>query len=156
MSTYDYIKGSCLQTLLNVGYLLRCPQTADIVHIARKVLETVLECLEMLKGKNGGRNKNSHLLAVGNCLERSPDSHFRLSESYISAHKPVHRTIILHIPLYGIYGLLLVRSVLIHERRLKLLLEIGVSRKGKSSRTLSLCVQLNEILRYVLDLGFCA
>ena len=80
----------------------------------------------MLKGEDCGRHKHSNLLAVCNSLERCSYSHLGLSESNIAADKSVHRTIVLHIPLDCAYSLLLVRCILVHERRFKLLLHVRV------------------------------
>ena len=107
----------------------------------------------MLQRKYRGRHKHCHLLAVSHSLECRPDCNFRLSESDIPAHKPVHRAVILHVMLYGPYCLLLVRRILIHERRLKLFLHIRIRGKGKAFCSLSLGIELNEFLCYVLDLG---
>ena len=124
MSSYHDVESTRFESFLDIGYFLRCPQTADIVHVTRKVLQTALEGLEVLQGENGGRHKDSHLLAVCNGLECGTDSNFSLTESHISADKSVHRTIVLHVPLDSLYSLLLIRGILIHERRLEFLLEI--------------------------------
>ncbi len=123
----DYnIQGTGFQTLLYVCYLLGGPKAAHIINIARKVLQTPSERIEMLKRKNCSRHKHSYLLAVRNGLECSPDGNLGLSESDIPANEPVHRAFVLHVHLHGLNGLLLIRSILIHERRLKLLLHICV------------------------------
>ena len=113
--TYDDIESTGLEPPLYIRNLFRSPQTAHIIDIARKILQTVLEGLEMLQRQDGGRNKDSDLLAVRHSLERSTDSNLSLSESHISAHKPVHRAIVLHVPLDGLNGLFLIRSILVHE-----------------------------------------
>ena len=156
MCAYDYIKSTGLEPLLNIGNLLRSAKTAHIVYIAWKILQSRLECLEMLEGQNSCRHEHSYLLAVGNCLECSSYRHFRLSETNIATDKSVHRTIVLHIPFNSGYSLFLIRCILIHERRFQLLLHIRISRKGKTLGPFSLCIQLYKILRYILDLGFSA
>jgi len=115
MCSYHYIQGTGFQPFLDIGYFLCSAESADIIYIAWKILKTVPECIEMLKGKNGRRNKHSDLLAVGNCLECGTYGHLGLSEAHISADKPVHRTIILHVPLDSLHSLLLIRSILVHE-----------------------------------------
>ena len=126
MGADDNIECSCLQSFLYIGNFLGSPKPADIVYIARKVLESVLECIEMLESKDGCRHEHRHLLAVGNSLERSADSHLSLTKAHITADKSVHRTIILHIPLDSMNSLLLIWSILIHEGRLKFLLQVGI------------------------------
>ncbi len=126
MGTYYNIQSTFLKPVLYIGNLLRCPEPADIINIARKILQTPAERIEMLKRKNGSRHKHSHLLAVRNGLECSSDGNLGLSESDIPANEPVHRAFVLHVHLHGLNGLLLIRSILIHERRLKLLLHICV------------------------------
>ena len=115
VSTYHNVESSRLQSLLNVRYFLSSPQSAHIIDIAWKILQTVLECIEMLEGKNSGRHKHSHLLAVRHSLESRTDSNLGLSETYITTDESVHRTIVLHIPFNGMNSLLLIRSILIHK-----------------------------------------
>ncbi len=69
----------------------------------------------MLKCENGCRYQHSYLLAVTYCLECRSYSKLGFSESYVSAYKTVHRTIILHISLYGSGCCLLIRGIFIHE-----------------------------------------
>ena len=154
MRTYNYVQSTCLKPFLNIRNLFCSTETADIINIARKVFQSVLECIEMLERKNCRRYKDSYLLAVCHSLECSPDSHFSLTESDIAAHKPVHRTCIFHIPLYSLHSLFLIRSVLIHERRLELLLKICIRRKSETSCTFPLGIKLYKILGNILYLGF--
>ena len=115
MSTYDYVKRTGLEPVLYVCDFLCSPQAAHIIYVAREVLKTAGECLEMLQGEDGRRHKDSNLLAVRNSLEGSADGDFSLSEAHITADKPVHRAVVLHVALDGLHCLFLVRSVLIHE-----------------------------------------
>ena len=69
----------------------------------------------MLKRKNGGRYKYSHLLAVSDSLESSSDGYFSLSESYVTADQTIHRTVGLHVQFYSPGSSLLIRCVLEHE-----------------------------------------
>ena len=108
----------------------------------------------MLQAEYGGGHEESHLLAVRNCLESGPDGYFGLSEAYIAAHQTVHRAAVLHIPFYGYRGALLVRSVLVHKRRLELFLQVGVGREGEALGSASFGIQGYEFLCYVLDLRF--
>ena len=153
MGTYNYIQRTFFKTVLYIGDLFRGPETADEIYIARKILQPVSECIVMLQRKYGSRNKYCYLLAVRNSFESRPDSHFRLSEPYIPAYEPVHRAVILHIGFNCAYRLLLIRSVLIHERRFKLLLHVSVGGKGETFGTLAFRVKLYQILGNILYLG---
>ena len=115
MSTYDYVERACLEPVLYICDFLCSPQTAYIIYVAWEVLQTAQECLVMLQGEDGRRNKDSNLLAVRNRLECSADGDFSLAEAHIAAYKPVHRAVVLHVALDGLHCLFLVRSVLIHE-----------------------------------------
>ena len=115
MCTYDDIESTSLESFLDIGNLFRSPQTADIVHVTWKVLQTALESLEMLQCKNGSRHEHGHLLAVSHSLECSTDRNLGLTESHVTADKSVHWTIVLHIPLDSLYCLLLIGSILVHE-----------------------------------------
>ena len=107
----------------------------------------------MLQGKDGRRNQDCYLFAVANGLECSPDGYFRLSETYVTAHKAVHRTGILHILLDCDSCQFLIGSILVHERGLELFLKIGVGGECETFGSLALCVQLYQILCYILDPG---
>ena len=152
MSTYHNVKSAGLQPLLNVRYLLGCPETAHIIYIAREILQSVPEGIEVLQGQNGGRYKDRNLLAVSYSLEGRTYGYFGLSESHIAAHETVHRAVVFHIPLHGIYSLLLIRSILVHERRLKFLLHVCICRESESLDALSLRIKLYEVLCYILYL----
>ena len=115
MRTYDDIESTCLQSFLDISDFLCSPEPAHIINVAWEILQTVLKRLVMLKRKDGGRHKDNDLLAVGDSLERSAYGNLGLSESHVTAHEPVHRTFILHIPLDCLHGLFLIWSILIHE-----------------------------------------
>ena len=44
----------------------------------------------MLKGQDGGWNKNGHLLIVGNRLKGSAHCNLRFTKSHIGYQQPVH------------------------------------------------------------------
>ena len=106
----------------------------------------------MLQGQDSGGNQHRNLLAVPHRLERGPYGNFGLSEAYIPADKPVHGIGFFHVVLHRCCSALLVGGILVHERRFQLLLHIGVGGKGISFRRLTLGIQLDEVLRYILDL----
>ncbi len=108
----------------------------------------------MLEGKNGGWHKHCYLFTVGNRLESSPDGDFCFSETDISTDQAIHRMSILHIVLDRRRGALLVRSILIHERRFELFLHIGVGGKGKSLGGSPLGIKHYKVFGYVFYLVF--
>ncbi len=116
MGSYHYVQLACLQFFLYLVYFLGCLQAAHIVDGARHILKPGCKCVVMLKGKDGGRHKHGHLLAVRYSLECGPDGNLRLAESHIAADQTVHRTVVLHVPLDCLAGLFLVRRVFVHER----------------------------------------
>ena len=115
MSTYDNVHKPLLKLFPDFRDFLRRPHPADVFNVAREVLETVPEGIVMLECQYCGRNEDRNLLVVGDGLEGSPDSQFGLSEAHVSAHQPVHGTLVLHIRLDGLGRSFLVRSVLVHE-----------------------------------------
>ena len=153
MGSYQYIYLSFPEFFLNIRNLLRSPQTAHVIHIARKILEPGLECIVVLESKNGSRHEHHNLLAVRYSLECSPHRKFRLAEPHITAYQPVHRTAVLHIPLYGLGSCLLVRGIFIHKTGLQFLLKISIGRKRKAGSSLPLSIQTYQFLRDILDLG---
>ena len=153
MGPYQYIYQSLPEFILNIRNLLRSPQTAHVIHIARKILEPGLECIVVLESKNGSRHEHHNLLAVRYGLECSPDRKFRLAEPHITAYQPIHRTAVLHIPLYGLGSCLLVRGIFIHKTGLQFLLKISIGRKRKAWSRLPLRIQTYQFLRDILDLG---
>ena len=83
------------------GFGLSCRTgTAQIFHPAGQILQTFTECLEMLIGKDGRRHKDRHLFIIGYGFERCTDRYFCLSETHISAHQAIHRTVAFHIGLH--------------------------------------------------------
>ena len=115
MSTYHNINSPTFYFLLYLTDFLCSTKSAYKLNIAWEIFETVAERIVVLKGKNGRRNKDCNLLAVRYSLECSPDCDLGLSEAHVSAHKPVHRATVFHIPLHSLDSLLLVRCILIHE-----------------------------------------
>ena len=105
----------------------------------------------MLEGKNGGRHKHRHLLGVTGCLECCTHRHFGLSKPDITADQPVHRTGTLHICLYVIGSLQLIRRILIEEGCFQLVLHEGVAREGKPFLLQSLGINLDQVAGDVLN-----
>ncbi len=86
----------------------------------------------MLEGKDGGWDKHGGLFSVGRCLEGGAYGYLCLAESHVAADKSVHRARRFHVGLHGLGRLELVRSVLVDERRLELVLQIGVGGEGEA------------------------
>ena len=94
------------------------------------------------------------VFGIRNGLEGGPDGYFRLAETYVSTNQAVHGTGILHILLHRLGGPLLIRSILIHEGRFQLFLQVSIGRKGKTRGSAALGIQLDQFLGYVLYPGF--
>ena len=137
-----------------VRNLLGRAEAAHIFHRAGQVGQTGFESLVMLQGKDGGGHQHSHLLGIRNSLEGGPDGYFRLAETYVSTNQAVHGAGILHILLHRLGGPLLIRGILIHEGRFQLFLKVSIGRKGKTSGSAALGIQLDQFLGYVLYPGF--
>ena len=86
MGSYDNVNPAACKPLTDSRDLLRSPHTADILDIAREVLEPVPESIVMLESQNRGRHQDSHLLVVRNGLESGTDCKLSLSESHVPAH----------------------------------------------------------------------
>ena len=80
----------------------------------------------MLEREYGRGHEHRHLLAVSGSFERRADCNLSLSEPDIAADKPVHRAVVLHISLNCLNCFFLVRSVLVHKRRLEFSLEESI------------------------------
>ena len=119
-------------------FLQRC----QVLHPHRQTPQPLRKGTVVLQGQNGRGYQNGHLLGIGHRLEGSPDGHLRLAEPHVAAHESVHRLCLLHVVLHEFDGLLLVGSLLVRERRLQLMLQITVGRKGKTAALLALGIQL--------------
>ena len=150
MRADEDVDGTLFQTLLYISDLLGRTQTAYIFYIAGQVLQTGLEGLEVLQGKDGGRNQHRHLLGIAHRLESRADGDFRLAEADVAAHQAVHGAAFLHVLLDGFGRPLLIRRILIHERRFQFFLQIGVGGERKARGRTTLGVQLDQFLRDIL------
>ena len=126
MRADENVDRAFLQTLFDIGNLFGAAKPAYIFHIAGEILKAGLEGLIVLQGKDGGGNQHRHLLGIAGRLEGRADGYFRLAKSYVSADEAVHGAVILHILLHGLRRSLLIRRILIHERRFQLFLQIRV------------------------------
>ena len=107
----------------------------------------------MLESKYCGRNQDSDLLVISHSLECGTDCDLGLAESNIAANQTVHGATALHIGLDVECCLELVRSILIHEAGLQLILHIGVGTVGKTLVLQAFGVQFDKVARNVLDLA---
>ena len=106
----------------------------------------------MLKSQNGGRDKDSDLLAVADGFESCTYSHLSLTEADIAAHQTVHRSTRLHVVFDIDGGFELVRSVLVHEAGFQLVLQVAVGAESESASGFAFGVESNEVFGDVLDL----
>ena len=148
----DDVDGPVGQFLLDRGQFLRGAQAADVVDPDGERGQARAEGGEVLQREDGSRHEHGDLLTVGGGLERCADGYFRLTEAHVAADQAVHGEGLLHVVLHGAGGLLLVRGVLVHERRLELGLQVRIGREGEALGRTALGVELNQLLRYILNL----
>ena len=153
MRTNEYIDASFGQFLQNTASFFGCPRTAQVFHLARHSLQTLLKRLIMLESQHRGRHQYRYLLVVGHCLESSPDGHFRLTEAYVPTHQTVHRLVALHVRLHFLCRLQLVGCILVQEAGFQFMLQEAVGTVFKSFFLFTLRIQLNQIAGNVLNLG---
>ena len=122
MRTDKNIDFSVGQLFQNTACILcrTCP--AQVFHLTRHILQTFLESLEVLVSQYRSRHQHRHLLVVSHCLKCSTDSDLRLTKTHVTTNKTVHRLITLHIRLYFLSSLQLVRSIFIQETGLQFVL----------------------------------
>ena len=76
----------------------------------------------MLVSQYRSRHQHRYLLVVGHCLKCGTDSNLCLTKAHIATNETVHRLITLHICLYFLSSLQLVRSIFIQETGLQFVL----------------------------------
>ena len=106
---------SCSQILKYLTGLLGTTSTRQIVNPHWHILQSLLESLVMLKGKNRCRYQYSHLLIIHSSLESSTNSHFRLTKAHITTNQTVHRSCTFHILFEFLCSLQLIGCVFIKE-----------------------------------------
>ena len=122
MRTDKDIDFSVGQLFQNTACILcrTCP--AQVFHLTRHILQTFLESLEVLVSQYRSRHQHRYLLVVGHCLKCSTDSDLRLTKTHVTTDETVHRLITLHVRLYFLSSLQLVRSIFIQETGLQFVL----------------------------------
>ena len=105
----------------------------------------------MLLREDGRRHEHGHLLAVHGRLISRAYGDFRLAEADVAAEQAVHGLLFLHVRLDLRDGAQLVFRLLVGECVLELALAHIVRREGMAFGLLALRVDLDELLRDVLD-----
>ena len=105
----------------------------------------------MLLCKDGRRNKNRHLAVVLHGLEGRADGDLRLAKSHVSADEAVHDLRGLHVLLDSGNRRELILGLFIGEHLLELLLPEAVLREGMALLLGPLCIEIDKILRDLLD-----
>ena len=155
MSTNKNIDIAGLHLLQCLLLFLGSLEAVHIVNGDGETFKSVDEGVEMLKGEHCCRDEHRHLFGVAHRLERRTYGYLGLPEPHIAAHEAVHRIRLLHVAFHIDGGLQLVGGVLIHERRLKLHLKIGVGHKLEPLRVLPFRIKLYQLPRYILHLALC-
>src|SRR5713226_9197428 len=118
--------------------------------------QSVPKYVEVLLSENRRWRQEGNLLPAHGCLERRAQSELSLAKPDVSAQQAVHRAVGLHVGLYLCEGAELIRRLLIWKGRLELLLPRGVARKGYPWSSFTQRVDLEQLLRDVLDDLSCA
>ena len=142
---------SRLQILCNLSCLLCALRAVEILHLYRHISQSLIERAVVLQCKDCRRYKYCHLLAIYRRLKCSADSDLSLTKAHIATDKSIHRAHRLHIALHRLDSSLLVRCLLIAERRLHSLLQITIRRECKALACLTLCIEGNKLSRYIFD-----
>src|SRR5690606_34655210 len=58
--------------------------TAQVIHLYRKISQTISKCVVMLGSQNSSWHQNSCLFTICCCLKCRSNSYLRFSESYVS------------------------------------------------------------------------
>src|SRR5207237_2247237 len=104
-------------------------ETREQLDRDRKGGEPPLESAVVLVREDRRRREESDLLAVEHRLEGRPHGDLRLAVADVAAEEPIHRLALLHVALDVRDRLSLVRSLLVLEGVLELLLPRRVARK---------------------------
>ena len=109
----------------------------------------------MLHTKNGGGDKKSHLRSSLHRFEGRPQGHLGLAVAHIAAKKPIHGTVLFHIPLHILGGRKLAFRLLILKGVFKFPLHLIVLRKSNSGTAHPFGIQGNQLFGHVLGGGLC-
>ena len=131
-------------------------ETIDIIDRTRKILKALCKGAVVLHRQDSCWNEYSDLLAVSYGFEGCPDGNLRFPESHIATDQAIHRMGLLHVVLYLIRTLELIRGVFVDKRSFEFCLQVIVGRKGMPCLRLPFGVEADEFIGYVfyLSLGF--
>ena len=155
VSAHYYIYFALQQLLFYPAFFRRRTESRKHLTAHRIRLRSVKHRVIVLKRKNSGGRKDSHLLAVHYRLEGRPQRHLGFAVAHVAAKQPVHYPGPLHIRLYLVYAGYLVRSLRIGKIILKLPLPRRIRRKGIALGVFPLAVYLYKLVRNVLNALFC-
>ena len=151
MRAYYYVHVPALESAQSLRLLLRCTESRYHIHVDRKSACSARDRLIMLKREDGCGNEYRHLLSAKHRLVSGAKRDLGLTESNVAAKKSVHRDGGGHILFDILNSLKLSRSFVVFKCRLKILLQVVILGERKSRAAHSLGVQLDKLLRHLLD-----
>ena len=133
------------EMLMDFPFFLGRSKAVEVIDSDGHIGQSFLERAIVLKGQNCSGHQNGHLLPVIDCLERGPNGHFGLTETYITTDKPVHRALALHIFLDVLGGTGLIGRVFVNKGGLQLVLQIRIRAILKALFQSALGIYLDEV-----------
>ena len=126
-------------------------EAREHLDLEREAGEPLAEGVEVLLREHGRRHEHGDLLAVHHGLERGAQGDLGLAVADVAADQAVHRARVLHVALDVVNGAELVGRLDVRERRLELRLPWRVGREGVALGDLARGVELQQLLRHLLD-----
>ena len=154
VGTHHNIDLSAAQLLQHLLLLPWRAKARENVHLDRKALHPLAEGLVMLPGKDGGRHQHRTLFAVHHTFKGGADGNLGLSKANVPAQQTVHRGGLFHIVLDFPDAAQLVVGFVVGKAALKVVLPVGVRSKGIALCRLPLGIQLDQLIRHILDRFF--
>ncbi len=155
MRTYNNINFTFFQLFEYLFLFFGRTKTIDIIYVGRKILEAFFEGIVVLKREDGCWHKYCGLFTICYSLERSANSNFCFSETYIAAHQSIHGRWSFHVALHIGSGFALIGGVFVEKRRLQFCLQITIGRKRKAFRCFPFSIKLYQIGGYIFYLFLC-
>ena len=118
-----------------------------------EALHALADGLEVLPGQDGGGHQNGALLGVRDALEGRPQSHLGFAKAHVTAEKPVHRGLTLHVPLDFLDAPELVLGFVKGEVGLEIPLPLGVLGEGVALGLHPLGIEPDELLGHIPHRG---
>ena len=128
----DDVNGATCKPGFYLFYLLRGSETAENLHLNRKLIETFFKSVVVLKREDCRWHKHCHLLFSHHRFERGAQSHLRFTVPHIATDESIHGTFGFHVCRHVFNGTELVFGFLIRKECLKFCLPRHFSRKIKS------------------------